>query len=203
MQFNLVESPTEKNEFETTCKKYHLTIVYNSNHYEKIVDKYDFTSNFVKLKNITKILGGEKIAHNITSNYTIEENKENTFLRLNIDLTIQKINKKLFENIEIFLQKKNISQSQHLILLEYENRELYTKNYQLNSQYQYELGYQKGYSDYQDFHIKTVQESIKKLKRENDFIKCSSNYIEENLVPMIQWREIVQQSLNSDAKDLQ
>jgi hypothetical protein len=87
------------------CKTYVLSFHHNNAWYEKKVTKYDFTSLYVKIKSLPKILDSAEIARNIQSDYSVQENTEKTRLTLVINLTIQKVNKKIFEQIEIILER--------------------------------------------------------------------------------------------------
>lgn len=87
------------------CKTYYLTLKYNNEWYENRLSKYDFTSLYVKIKSLPKILNNLEIAHNIKTKYSIENGLSSDIIKLVFDLTITKSNKKVFETIEIPLYK--------------------------------------------------------------------------------------------------
>lgn len=87
------------------CKTYYLTLKYNNEWYENRLTKYDFTSLYVKIKSLPKILNNVEIAPNIKTKYVIENGFSNDTIKLQFDLTICKANKKVFETIEIPLYK--------------------------------------------------------------------------------------------------
>jgi hypothetical protein len=87
------------------CKTYYLTLKYNNEWYSNRLSKYDFTSLYVKIKSLPKILNNLEIARNIKTKYSIENGLSSDIIKLVFDLTITKSNKKVFETIEIPLYK--------------------------------------------------------------------------------------------------
>jgi hypothetical protein len=238
-------------------KMYYLRVTYKQRIYERRISKYDFPSNFVRVKNLGKILKCEMIARNIKSSVCFSENEAKTLLNCVVDMTIAKENKKIFESFEFQIprsqldlqlgcsttDKECVDHSKHqlqliqdenpressiidanvdtkadkikcvenklggetgnavpdLIAARHEFHELVTNNYNLNSQYHYEMGYQVGYTDSQSISKKYKrledEEEIKRLKIDSKRLSDMNLYMEVNIKNSIAWREIIHNAL--------
>lgn len=239
------------------CKTYILSVFYNGIWYESHLTKYDFTSLYIKIKSLPKILDKIEIAQNIKSDYYIDENFLEKKIRLTIDLTITKVNKRVFETIELSLDKvdephsvkfaacrqndnssetynplckdkitgqhqdkipgqnetsqdemqkqpqenNNIHQyflvTEQLEQVHNEYKGLMTKNYELNSRYCYEVGFQQGFINSQDIVTKKLSSEMTKMKQESEQISFMNEIYTFNLPSMINWRESIEKYKNS------
>lgn len=252
-------------EIDNTCsqsqdlwKMYYLSVTYKQRLYERRISKYDFPSNFVRVKNLGKILKCETIARNIKSSVNFSENEAKTLLNCVIDMTITKENKKIFESFEFKIPRSQLEmqlidssidkecmdhsklQHQHqltqeenpkessiidanvdtkverkcvenklggesvnavpdLIAARHEFHELLTNNYNLNSQYHYEMGYQMGYTDSQSISKKYKrledEEEIKRLKIDSKKLSDMNLFMEVNIKNSLAWREIINKAM--------
>lgn len=99
------EAGKEQQGFQTSPNSPWLYIVHKGTVFSRAITRSDFSSRFIRLKFLPQVLRGETIVANISTACTVEVDKLKCFLTVNIDITVEKRNRRIFEHFSISLAR--------------------------------------------------------------------------------------------------